>query len=196
MIFDPTYDLDFPKFVPCITMIKFRIRKNKLYMTSHMRAQDIWLGFPYDIFLLLFIFQVMGIMLDVELGDYHHECDVLRLYEDNFDESNLIRLKQLDTNQNTMKIDINKNEIFDKLNYFTGLIKIFPENFISLINKETIFWQNTLKVCYAYKLVKENKYKEAKNIIKSITNIHQDQFILWAKKYNYKFYNEWIENEN
>ena len=38
------------KDVNCTVCLQFIIRDNKLYMTTYMRSNDIWLGFPYDVF--------------------------------------------------------------------------------------------------------------------------------------------------
>ena len=43
-MYKPTKDL------PCTVCLQFFIRENKLYMTTYMRSNDLWMGFPYDVF--------------------------------------------------------------------------------------------------------------------------------------------------
>lgn len=37
--------------LPCTSSIQFLVQENKVYCFVSMRSQDIWLGFPYDVFL-------------------------------------------------------------------------------------------------------------------------------------------------
>jgi thymidylate synthase len=50
-----------------------------------MRSQDLWLGFPYDVFTATLIQELMAGWLGVELGEYHHTVDSLHLYADHYD---------------------------------------------------------------------------------------------------------------
>lgn len=69
------------KDVPCTIALQYQIRDNKLYATTYMRSNDIWRGFPYDVFAFT-AFQVMLAMeLGVGLGEYTHVAGSLHLYE-------------------------------------------------------------------------------------------------------------------
>ena len=56
----------------------------KLYMTTYMRSNDLWLGFPFDIFQFMNL-QVLLCMdladMGVTLGTYTHHAGSLHLYE-------------------------------------------------------------------------------------------------------------------
>lgn len=186
IIFDPDYDLDNPKFVPCITMLKFRIRNNRLYMSSFLRAQDIWLGYPYDMFFLLTVFKLVAKLLNIEQGDYYHYCDVLRLYEIDYEAANDVQFVETDRDCN-ISLEFNPGHSFSKIKEYRDLIVNLPDNFLEKINREQEFWKNCLKSCYAYHLIKLERYDFANDVINSITNIYKEQFYQWAAKYKIEF---------
>ncbi len=73
------------KDVNCTVCLQFFIRNNKLYLTSYMRSNDLWLGFPYDIFQFTAMQILMSMELSLELGTYTHIAGSLHLYERNKD---------------------------------------------------------------------------------------------------------------
>ena len=82
VIADPTKDL------PCTISLQFFIRNNMLYMTTYMRSNDIWMGFPYDVFQFTCIQIYLAMRLDVNLGTYTHIAGSLHLYKRNYKEVN------------------------------------------------------------------------------------------------------------
>lgn len=69
------------KDVNCTVCLQFFIRDGKLYMTVYMRSNDIWLGFPYDVFQFAAMQVLMSMELGVELGTYTHVAGSLHLYK-------------------------------------------------------------------------------------------------------------------
>lgn len=77
---NPTHD------VPCTVAIQFFIRDGKLHMTVYMRSNDLWTGFPYDVFSFT-CFQIMlAFRLGVEIGTYTHFAGSLHLYQRSLEE--------------------------------------------------------------------------------------------------------------
>lgn len=73
---------------PCTMYLHFAIRKNHLLLTSMMRSNDIWLGFPYDIFFFTTLQQIVlakvnSFGFSYELGKYTHIANSLHCYERN-----------------------------------------------------------------------------------------------------------------
>lgn len=68
------------KDVNCTICIQFFIREGKLHATTYMRSNDIWLGFPYDVFQFTCMQILMSMELGVELGTYTHITGSLHLY--------------------------------------------------------------------------------------------------------------------
>ena len=71
------------KDINCTVCLQFFIRNNKLYMTTYMRSNDLWMGFPYDVFQFTNMQVLMSMELGVELGTYTHIAGSLHLYKRN-----------------------------------------------------------------------------------------------------------------
>lgn len=71
------------KDVACTLSLQFLIRENKLFMNTVMRSNDIWLGFPFDVFCFTSLQVLLAMELGVGLGDYTHFVGSLHLYERN-----------------------------------------------------------------------------------------------------------------
>ncbi len=69
------------KDVNCTVCLQFFIREGKLYLTTYMRSNDLWLGFPYDVFQFMNMQVLMSMELGLELGSYTHIAGSLHLYE-------------------------------------------------------------------------------------------------------------------
>ncbi|MGH3931604.1 MAG: thymidylate synthase [Pseudonocardiaceae bacterium] len=80
-LFDPEQDTRGHRDVPCTLNYRFFLRDGRLHMHTTMRSQDLWRGFPYDIFAATILQELLAGWLDVELGDYRHYVDSLHLYE-------------------------------------------------------------------------------------------------------------------
>lgn len=72
------------KDVNCTVSCQFFIREGKLYMTTYMRSNDIWMGFPYDVFQFTAMQILLSMQLGVELGTYTHIAGSLHMYERDF----------------------------------------------------------------------------------------------------------------
>lgn len=70
--------------VNCTVSCQFFIRDNKLYMTTYMRSNDIWMGFPYDVFQFTAMQILLSMQLGIELGTYTHIAGSLHLYKRDF----------------------------------------------------------------------------------------------------------------
>lgn len=64
----------------CTVYLNFAIRKNKLLMTTHMRSQDLWWGWPYDLFQFTQLQHTIANTLAIEVGTYTHVVDSLHFY--------------------------------------------------------------------------------------------------------------------
>lgn len=78
---NPTKDLN------CTVCLQFLVRDGKLYCTTFMRSNDLWLGFPYDVFQFTCIQIRMAMELGLDLGSYTHIAGSLHFYERDFKEA-------------------------------------------------------------------------------------------------------------
>lgn len=71
----PTKDL------PCTVSLQFFLRDNKLYMITYMRSNDLWMGFPYDVFSFTALQVKLAMELGCDLGTYTHIAGSLHIYK-------------------------------------------------------------------------------------------------------------------
>mgnify|MGYP003298662080 CR=1 FL=1 len=75
----PTKDLN------CTVYCQFFIRnvegKPTLFMSTHMRSNDLWMGVPYDMFFFMNLQVLMAMKLGVNIGSYTHYAGSLHMYE-------------------------------------------------------------------------------------------------------------------
>jgi thymidylate synthase len=94
-IFDPARDFRGYRDVPCTLNHRFFLRRGRLHMHTTMRSQDLWLGFPYDVFTNTVIHELMAHWVGAELGPYVHTVDSLHLYERDMDAAARVRPRAL-----------------------------------------------------------------------------------------------------
>lgn len=66
---------------PCTLSWQFFVRDEKLEMHTHMRANDVWRGLPYDIFNFTQIQRWLAATLYLPCGEYHHHVGSMHIYE-------------------------------------------------------------------------------------------------------------------
>lgn len=86
------------KDVNCTVCLQFFVRDEKLYMTTYMRSNDLWMGFPNDVFQFTAMQIYLAMRLGYRLGTYTHIAGSLHLYERDFQTA----LKNLDKATNTV----------------------------------------------------------------------------------------------
>lgn len=69
------------KDVNCTVCLQFFVREGKLYLTTYMRSNDVWMGFPYDVFQFTAMQVLLSMELGLELGTYTHIAGSLHLYK-------------------------------------------------------------------------------------------------------------------
>ncbi|CAO3428592.1 hypothetical protein [Azospirillum argentinense] len=67
--------------VPCTTTLQFLPRRGKLNLITTMRSNDVYRGFPGDVFAFTFIQELAARSLGLELGTYRHFVGSLHLYD-------------------------------------------------------------------------------------------------------------------
>lgn len=75
------------KDVNCTVCLQFFVRDEKLYMTTYMRSNDLWMGFPNDVFQFTAMQILLSMRLGLDLGTYTHISGSLHLYERDYEKS-------------------------------------------------------------------------------------------------------------
>ncbi|MER8599357.1 thymidylate synthase [Mesorhizobium sp. M1339] len=79
-IFDRS-DLHRGKDIPCTTSLQFLPRGRKLDLIATMRSNDVYRGFPSDVFAFTFFQELFARSLGLEVGSYRHFVGSLHLYD-------------------------------------------------------------------------------------------------------------------
>lgn len=75
------------KDIPCTLSLQFQVTNDgKLTLTTVMRSNDIWLGFPYDVFCFTSLQQLMAYELGYKIGEYCHIAGNMHLYAEHTDQ--------------------------------------------------------------------------------------------------------------
>lgn len=70
--------------VPCTCTIQLIQRNGKLDMFVNMRSNDLFVGFPHDVFCFTMLQEMIANKLELDLGKYHHFVSSLHIYENDF----------------------------------------------------------------------------------------------------------------
>lgn len=71
------------KDIPCTCLWQFIVRDERLHMLVYMRSNDLWLGFPYDVFAFTEFQKFVAYGNGLDVGDYHHMVGSMHLYTRN-----------------------------------------------------------------------------------------------------------------
>lgn len=80
-LYDPEQNYLTSPDVSCALNIQFVARGGLLDATVLMRSNDLYFGFPYDVFLYSNLQELMAVELGLQLGAYHHFATSLHLYQ-------------------------------------------------------------------------------------------------------------------
>lgn len=69
------------KDVPCTIDLVFAVRHGMLILDTHMRSNDAWLGFPYDLLQFTMLQTTVANILDIAPGPYTHYVNSFHIYE-------------------------------------------------------------------------------------------------------------------
>lgn len=70
---------------PCTVGFNFAIRMGRLLMSTHMRSNDVWWGWTYDVVQFTQLQCTVANILELEPGEYTHYVDSMHIYERDID---------------------------------------------------------------------------------------------------------------
>lgn len=85
---------------PCTISATFHVRNGTLDMSTVMRSNDVWLGFPYDVVQFTSLQRALASFLDVPVGTYTHTAQSMHAYVSDLD---AIRVMADGNNATTMR---------------------------------------------------------------------------------------------
>lgn len=78
------------KDLPCTISLQFLIRNESLHLIATMRSNDIWLGFPYDVYCFTSLQRLLAGCLGLKEGKYWHQAGSEHLYRRNYEKANKV----------------------------------------------------------------------------------------------------------
>lgn len=79
-IWDHAYDQQSRKDLPCTISLQFILRDDYLDMVVYMRSNDLWLGFPYDVFQFTQLQMTVANAIEAKYGNYVHMVGSAHIY--------------------------------------------------------------------------------------------------------------------
>jgi thymidylate synthase len=120
----------------CTIGLQFMIRNNMVNMTTIMRSNDIWFGFPYDIIYFKLLQFMVAQALKIKIGSHTHFVTSMHLYDRDYEKAMLI-LKRKKRNKN---FDVSFEHLLNQLN---SLKKIkTKENLLKAAEERDVFYEN------------------------------------------------------
>jgi thymidylate synthase len=120
----------------CTLAIQFMIRRGKLQMTTMMRSNDIWFGFPYDIIYFKLLQFMAAEKLHVKIGSHTHFVSSMHLYDRDYEKAKLI----LKTRHMIKNYEISFGKL---LSVYKNLKKIkSKENLLHAAEERDVFYEN------------------------------------------------------
>lgn len=81
-IFDGADLVESHKDVPCTCTLQFLNREERLDLIVYMRSNDVFIGFPHDVFCFSMIQELVARAVGVDVGQYIHVAGSLHLYDE------------------------------------------------------------------------------------------------------------------
>ena len=126
--------------VSCADSVHFLIRDEKLICITTMRSNDLYFGFPYDVFFFTMLQEFVAGKLNIQLGDYIHVANSLHIYEFQHEKASAL-IKEHTVNYYEMpEMDVNGLDDFLGAERLLRTEKNFPETSLSK------YWQNLLEI--------------------------------------------------
>lgn len=181
VLFDPFKDYRVTKDKPCTNLLRFMIRDGKLNMTTFMRSNDVWFGYPYDVFNFTMLQEIMASLLNIEVGTYTHIADSFHIYEMHFEKA-LEVISEHQTplyNNDIVDLKVNVDELQDVFNNIFNIEALTREDasielstIVEKLNEiENEYLKSLTAVLALYNFRKHSRTQEDMDILKTfITN--------------------------
>lgn len=193
VFFDPFKDYRETKDKPCTNLIRFMIRDGKLNMTTFMRSNDVWFGYPYDVFNFTMLQEIMASLLNVEVGIYTHIADSFHIYEMHFEKAMEVISENQEPlyNENVIDVNVSIEELQNVFGNILNIESLTRENktvnldiVVDKLNQiENEYLKSLTAILALYNFRKYSRTQEDMDVLKSfITNEFSSLVADWKSK--------------
>lgn len=118
------------KDLPCTLTHQFLLRDGYLHLVTTMRSNDVWLGFPYDVFCNTQLLKLIANEIDAIPGTYTHNVGSEHLYDKNlFSVTQLLGMPKKSLFDSSLPEDkYLKTKVIHRLDYAIQEVKQFVLN--------------------------------------------------------------------
>ncbi len=156
------------KDIACTCFLQFIIRDSKLNLICFMRSNDMFIGFPYDVFVFTMFQELMALETGYNLGWYHHIMTSSHIYDKHWDWASKIISKKSNNDGITMPIMPKNSKFMCDLITYEEQIRIGNLN-ISNFNCKISDYHESLILCLLYyRALKDKDSSEQKLVIDKI----------------------------
>lgn len=154
------------KDVPCTCTLQFFCRGERLHLHVHMRSNDIYIGFPHDVFCFTMLQELMARQIDKEIGRYIHTVGSLHLYDENFQDARAF----LQEGWQSTQISMPPMPIGDPWGGINVLLRaernIREKGVGSLENHDSLdpYWDDFLKILMIFRHKRDKNYDRISSI--------------------------------
>lgn len=153
------FDHQDDKHAPCTLALQFVVREHRLIMMTSMRSNDLFWGFPHDLFAFTMIQEIIARSVGVDLGHYYHSVGSLHLYNKDVEKAGMY-LDEGWHDAVTMPAmpDGDPWEQIHNLLAFENFVRLGPQlemRDLHLPNQG--YWRDLALMLYAHKLIREKR---------------------------------------
>jgi hypothetical protein len=97
------------KDIPCTLSLQYLLRDGELHAITTMRSNDIWLGFPYDVFAFSAMQQMIAWSVGAQVGNYYHRAGSMHIYQRDLDKIDRLSSDSMDLDHDSYEYETPKN---------------------------------------------------------------------------------------
>ena len=173
---------------PCTCSLQFAIREERLYLHTHMRSNDAYLGLPHDIFSFTVLQEIAAREIGVNLGTYIHSVGSLHLYTRDRESVDLYLQEGFFRNipMPSMPQDNQWENIFSVLDA-ENKIRMGVKNWQELGKNLPEYWQDVVTILKIKRCIEMNKssgqqkFEKIKDFYGEFN--YKDKYELYFKKF-------------
>uniref|UniRef100_A0A6M3JXB5 Putative thymidylate synthase n=1 Tax=viral metagenome TaxID=1070528 RepID=A0A6M3JXB5_9ZZZZ len=191
---------------PCTISIQFLIRDKKLHCFVRNRSNDaIWGTFNINVFEWTFLQEIIAGILNVEIGEYHHNAISFHIYENMFRRTEkMLKYQGYNIYENDKDLIQGKPLKFNSVHEFTDVMELIVTLIENIINETKIYHEeemysdfslhhNTINivdyinVTLSYVAMQKEQYDRAYSLLSFVDSIKMLPLKICGFEYFFRF---------
>ena len=152
--------------VPCTCSLQFFLRDDYLSLIVYMRSNDVYKGFPHDVFAFTMIQEIMARELGAKIGNYKHMVGSLHVYEPDIHQVQNFLSEGYQSTRFVMPA-MPEGDPWPSIKYllkYEADIRVSAETNQDLSNLES-YWADIIYLLHAFRFYKSGNYDAMRNLL-------------------------------